>query len=162
MIPSLRLLAGSRVQQKDWQAARAAWVMPDKEAIEHARFLRKKKELPELDRLLEEVAHPSRRVLSRRAVLNRLDALLREPFFLSRVPVPRVAAKTRDMFHGLLREQPGGCFMVALTRNKLEYRVFFVRTPVRPSAGRSYPPDAVFQVVFYGDDIVDVEELRIR
>jgi hypothetical protein len=159
-IPSLRVLAGARLEQRDWEQASAAWTIPEKKTIERARFLRKKKSLPELDFILEEVRHPSRRVLSRQIVLNRLDALLREPFFLSTAPVPRVDSRTRDMFRNILRDEPSGCFMVSLTRKKRDYRVFFLRTPARPAEGRAYPPDAVFQLVFYGDELIDVERLE--
>jgi hypothetical protein len=29
---------------------------------------------------------------------------------------------------------------------------------VRPASERSYPPYTLLQIIFYGDDIVDVEE----
>lgn len=156
---SLALISGSKIEQKDWQNLKTRYQIAKMKQIDKQRFQEKKKNVNQYQTLLEQIKDESRRTYSRPSLLYRVDAFYKQLFYQCRVPIPNVSPSVHFEFLSRLSStEPNQVFDIHTFFKNKNYTIYYIRTPIRVSQNRHYPPDTILRVIFYNDHIVDLSE----
>jgi len=156
-------IAGTKLEQKQWESLISHYNLDKIDKINRARFLDKlHSKSNEFLEILQFIKNKQKRVYSRPSLLYKIDAFYRQLFYICRVPIPPTNQQTESeiLFH-LSYENPVEVFDIYTSFKNKIYMIYYLRTPLLVSGNRNYPANKILRVVFHKDTIIDIQENEI-